>query len=146
MTSPLTDFVLITFRATADTPTAALPLDGQTFYFPPEYLASIGSGAANPGVITAGSTKVRGYLDTTTTPGTRTWVMTNELPTAVVAQVDAIPGGLGWVRPASRTLYINQGRDLVRLYGVPAADVVTLFGALYNAARLNRDAQVAAGG
>lgn len=145
MTSPLADFVSITFQSTADTPTAALPLNGLTFYFPPEYLIAIGSGPTSPGAINAGGQKVRGYLDATV-PAALKWVMTGEFPAAVVAQVDAIPGGLGWVRAASRTTYLTQGRDLVRLYGVPAADVVALFGALYNAARLNRDAQVAAGG
>lgn len=145
MTSPLSSFVMVTFQATPDTPTAALPLDGQTFYFPPEYLTSIGSGPTNPGSIQAGNQRVRGYLDSTV-PTALKWVMTNELSAALMAQVDAIPGGLGWVRPASRALYISQGRDLVRLYGVTPADTVTLFGALYNAARLNRDAQVAAGG
>lgn len=72
--------------------------------------------------------------------------MTNELPAAVQAQVDAVPGGLGWVRPASRAAYIAAGRDLVRLYAVPVPDVIALFGALYTAAALNRDAQLAAGG
>jgi hypothetical protein len=145
MTSPLGDFVQITFQATADTPTGAQALDGLTFYFPPEYLTAIGSGPTSPGTINAGGQRIRGYLDSTV-PTAPKWVMTGELPAALLAQVDAIPGGSGWVRPASRTLYINQGRDLVRLYGVPPADVVALFAALYNAARLNRDAQIAAGG
>jgi hypothetical protein len=145
VTSPLGDFVQITFVATADTPVAAQALDGLTFYFPPEYLTALGSGPGNPGVINAGGQKIRGHLDVTV-PTARKWVMTNEFPAAVQAQVDDIPGGLGWVRPASRTLYMNQGRDLVRLYGVPVPDVIALFGALYNAARLNRDQQVAMGG
>lgn len=143
VTSSLADFVTITFVATADTPAAAQPLDGLTFYFPPEYLTEIGSGAGNPGVISAGGQRIRGWLDTTT-PDAFKWVMTNELSAVLQAQVDAIPGVQGWIRPQSRTLYINQGRDLVRLYGVSAADVVALFAALYNAAALNRDAQIAA--
>lgn len=145
MTSPLGDFVPITFQSTADTPTAAQPLNGLTYYFPPEYLTAIGSGAGSPGVINAGGQKIRGWLDATD-PANRKWVMTNEMSAANVAQVDAIPGGLGWVRPASRTLFINQGRDLVRLYGVPVPDVIALFSALYNAARLNRDQQITMGG
>lgn len=145
MSSPLGDFVPITFQSTPDTPPAAQALNGLTFYFPPEYLTAIGSGPTSPGAINAGSQRVRGYLDSTV-PAALKWVMTGEFPAAVVAQVDAIPGVDGWNRPASRTLYLNQGRDLVRLYGVPAAEVIALFGALYNAARLNRDAQIAAGG
>jgi len=145
MSSPLSEFVAITFTATTDTPAAALPLDGKTFYFPPEYLAAIGSGPGNPGVINAAGQKIRGWLDTTT-PAALKWVMTSELSAALVAQIDAIPGGSGWVRAASRTLYLGQGRDLVRLYSVPAADVVALLNALYDAASANRDAQLAAGG
>lgn len=145
MTSPLSGFVMVTFQKTPDTPAAALPLDGQSFYFPPEYLTAIGSGPTSPGAINAATQRVRGYLDASV-PTALKWVMTGEFPAAVVAQVDAFPGPDGWTRPASRTLFLAQGRDLVRLYGVPAADVVALFGALYNAARLNRDAQIAAGG
>lgn len=141
MTSALGDFVPITFQATADTPPAAQALNGLTFYFPPEYLTAIGSGPTSPGFINAGSQRIRGYLDASVPTATK-WVMTGEFPAAVVAQLDAIPGPDGWTRPASRALYLNQGRDLVRLYGVPVADVVALFTALYNAARLNRDAQV----
>jgi hypothetical protein len=142
VTSPLGDFVAITFQSTPDTPAAALPLTGLTFYFPPEYLSAIGSGPTNPGVIKAAGQRIRGYLDATN-PASLTWVMTNELSAALQAQVDAIPGEGGWARPASRALYIGQGRDLVRIHGVPAADVVALFAALYTAAALNRDAQLA---
>lgn len=145
MTSPLTDFVGITFQSTADTPASALPLHGLTFYFPPEYLVAIGSGAGNPGTINAGSQRIRGYLDNTV-PTALKWVMTNELSAAQQAQVDAIPGGLGWVRPESKATYITIGRDLIRLYGAPSATVISAFGQLYQAARLNRDAQIAAGG
>lgn len=145
MTSPLTDFVTITFQATADTPAGAQVLDGKTVLFPPEYLAAAGSGPTNPGVITAGGQKIRGYLDTTIATNMR-WVMTGELSAALVAQIDAIPGVGGWARPASRTLYIGEGRELVRLYGVPAADAVTVLNALYSAAVANRGAQIAAGG
>lgn len=145
MSSPLGDFVMIRFQATADTPQAAQALHDQVFYFPPEYLTAIGSGAGNPGVITAAGQKIRGYLDSTN-PTDRRWVMTNEMPPAAQAQVDAIPGGLGWVRPASRTLYVNQGRALIAQYGVPVPDVIALWTALYRAAALNRDAQIEAGG
>lgn len=148
MTSPLSSFVPITFRAVAgETPSAALPLDGQTFQFPPEYLAALGSGPGNPGEIVAGSQRVRGYLQVTTGPPlVREWMMTNELTAAVRAQIDAIPGGLGWVDQTARATYVQSGRDLRRVYGAAAPDVITLFATLYGAAATNRNAQIAAGG
>jgi hypothetical protein len=148
VTSPLASFVPITFRAVSgETPTAALPLDGSTFYFPPEYLTAIGSGAGNPGQIVAGSQSVRGYLQITAGPPiVREWMMTNELTAAVRAQVDAIPGGLGWVDQNARATVIQSGRDLRRLYGITAPDLVALLGTLYAAIVSNRNAQIAAGG
>lgn len=141
MSSPLSSFVTITFQATADTPPAALPLDGHVFYFPPEYVAGLGSGPTNPGVIQG----VRGYLDNTD-PANLKWVMTNELTATQRAQLDAIPGGLGWVDQAARTTYINAGRALRRDYAVPGPDILTLLDTLYDAAAANRNAQIAAGG
>ncbi len=148
MSSPLASFVPIIFRAVAgETPTAALPLDGLTFYFPPEYLSAIGSGPGNPGEIVAGSQHVRGYLQVTTGPPiVREWMMTNELPAAVRAQLDAIPGGSGWVSTSARDNFVQQGRDLRKNFGLPAPDVVALFTSLYGSAVTNRNAQIAAGG
>jgi hypothetical protein len=148
VSSPLNQFVPITFRAVAgETPAGALPLDGLTFYFPPEYLTAIGSGPGNPGQITAGSQTVRGYLQITTGPPlAREWMMTNELTAAVRAQIAAIPGGLGWVNQPSLDTFVQLGRNVRRDYGAAAPDIVTLFGALYSAAVANRNAQIAAGG
>jgi len=148
MSSPLNSFVPIVFRAVAgETPAAALALDGLTFYFPPEYLSAIGSGAGNPGEIVAGSQHVRGWLQVTTGPPlVREWMMTNELPAAVRAQLDAIPGGLGWVSQPARDSFIQLGRDLRKNFAMTAPDVVALFTALYADAVTNRNAQIAAGG
>ena len=141
MTSPLTSFVPITFTATPDTPAAYMQLNGLTFYFPPEYIPAIGSGPTNPGTIQAGPHAVKGYLEVVS-PTVRRWHMTGDLPTAVMNQINDIPGGSGWLVPASKQMYIFRGTQLAEL-GVAIPDIIAAWNDLYDAAATNRDAQLA---
>lgn len=150
MTSSLDSFVMVTFRVAADTPPADATLNGQTFYFPPEYLPEIGSGPGSPGVIVATvlvggvptRREVKGYMQVTAGP-TYEWLMTSGLSSTAIAQLDAITT---WVDPAARAVYLDWARTMRRDWGAPPAGIRDALTALYNAAAANRDAQHAGGG
>lgn len=140
MTSPISSFVGVVFTADADTPPESLPYDGKTFLVPPEYLAAIGSGPGNPGVLIG----IRGY-HIAAGPTGHVWLMTAPVSNAVRDGILAIPGGHAWTVPASLTTFRNVAVTLIKDFGVPAPSVVTQLTALYNAAVTN-DHTAAPGG
>lgn len=150
MTSPLSSFVTITFVNDGDAPTEVAGLAGTTFRFPPEYLAGLGSGAGNPGVIPGGAVgPVRGYLRPEA-GGALSWVMTTEITAAQRTAILAIPGGLGWVDQSGAAgtplrVVVNVGRALVQA-GLAGPDVLDAMTKLVRAGQNNRNAQIVAGG
>lgn len=151
MTSPLSDFITLTFVDEGERdPQVPASLVGKTFLLPPEYLASLGSGPTNPGAIPYSPTiVVRGYLRTEP-DGTHSWVMTGEITNAQRAALLGIPGGLGWIDQSLTAgtplrIYYNVGRQL-RQAGISGPDILNALNALYDAAAANRNAQIAAGG
>jgi len=140
MTSPLGQFVMVTFRAAADTPAGQLPLDGQVFYFPPEYLSSVGSGPSSAGVIHAGGADIKGYMNVTAGP-IYEWVMTSGLSAAALTVLNGIPPPPGWVDQTARQTYLTWGRTMRRDWGAPMQGISDALTALYNAAVANKIAQ-----
>lgn len=146
MTSPLANFVTITFVLGEGAPVEVQPLDGQVFHFPPEYLTGLGSGAGDPGKIRG----VRGYLDNSNQNDLK-WVMTGPITNTTRTNILAIPGGLGWVDNTGNAgtplrVFTAQMARLFNDFNVPGPDVLDMSNKMYDAASANRNAQIAAGG
>jgi len=62
------------------------------------------------------------------------------LPDPIVTMFNALPGQLGWVDTAGRDTWANIGLELLNR-GVPPADLIVGYPALYNGAVANYKAQ-----
>lgn len=130
--SNIDQWVGIQFVADADTPADATQWDQKIFLVAPEYMANIGSGPSNPGVLMG----VRGY-HVTGGPTGHQWLMTGPVTNAVRDQIGQIPGAQGWLAPGTRATYRQAAAQLIRQHGVPAPDVISILTDLYNAAAAN---------
>lgn len=149
MTSPLSDFVMLTFINEGDAPPEAAAFAGTTFLLPPEYLTAIGSGSSSIGYIPNGSVKVRGWHRVETN-GSHSWVMTSELSAAQRTAILAVPVG-GWVDQTLTTgtplrIAHNVARALRQNTTLAGADILDVLTKLVRAGASNRDAQIAGGG
>lgn len=76
-----------------------------------------------------------------TVAGRLEWLI-RPLPDPVITMFNAIPGPEGWVDPAAQGVWAATGQFLLA-FGVPPADLIGGFPALYNAAVANYLAQQA---
>lgn len=123
----------IILEADADTPATYLPYAGRVVLIHPEDMPGMGSGPTDPGKLLG----ILGYPNGVNAQGMTRYLMTPALDQVTKDFIDSIPLPKVWLDTTKRNVYRTVARQLIRDYGVPAADVRTALKALYDAAVAN---------
>ncbi len=128
----LGDRVLMTLIVDAESPDMWSAFGGKTILLTPAEYTALPAGV-DVLRISLGGTPMEIPGIRRTVSGELQW-LTRPLPDPVVTMFEALPGPGGWQVPASRDVWAAIGQDLLSR-GVPPADLIAGYPALFEAAR-----------